>query len=446
MSSTLEINMISETILSLMGGNSISNVEHTTETYGDYEERAHLPFLEETTKMPPMSSIRTSFAFVENSSNATLSLTNAYQFISNCRLRLSYPSITVSRDYSNSIRIRAPHCLALSHIKSISIKIDSLTFSPISNIGWLFALQYCRPFTDTVESVKHGLGCIPRLENWSTYLHAFKSRIRLPFEIGGAIQPIKLFGAKEIIFDLKYESDISKIYLMESLIDNVWTPIPFDFGYVNCTERVVKAPELEMTISVPSKHLKDAILKEWNAQRIYYTSEILSSDVPNRYKINFEPTFDIKTKDKILSIGSAARSCTHSVCNDLNFTTQSDVYKGYSVINNMTLLIDSKPIISDSSDSLNLHCQDMEFSYPFENGFVMMTFGSSTRATEPGIRISDSAVQIKMNLSDGELIECGTSENDTPAFNKYKITIFYRILRKYTISREGDKFVHLPVN
>lgn len=452
MSSTLLINVNSAKVLSLMGDDSpVDSAEHSTETYGDYEERAYLSFMEDTTKSPPMSSIRTSLKFTGDSSGnssggVALTLNSAYQFINNCRLRVDYPRISVLPDYKNSIRIRAPHCLGLSHINQITMKIDDVSFKPVNQIGWLFTLQYCRPITDTVEDVRRGLGCIPRLEEWSTYIHSFKSRVRLPFEVGGAIQPIKLFGAQEVKFDLEFEREISKIYLMESLIDDVWTPIPFKYEYVTCSSNMLKLPELELTASVPSKHLRTVIPKEWEAGRIYYTTEIQTFQVLNDHEINRTLSFSIKTPNKILSIGCVARAISSKLRDQLNFTTQENVYAGYPVIETMSLNIDSERIISNTSESLNLHCQDIEFSYPFEKGFTMMAFGNSPRATEPGIRIGITNVEIIMDLTDGEIIENGPIEQEHPPFDRYIVTMVCRILRKYTITKINDKFVHQTVN
>lgn len=448
MSSTLEIKLNSAKMLALMGDNSTRvTKEHSTETYGDYEERAFLPFLEETTKSPPMSSIQTSFKFTGDASDASLMLSNNYQFINNVRLRMEYPSIQVLPDYQNSVRIKAPHCLGLANIHSISLKIDDFSLNSVNSIGWLFALQYCRPFTDTISDVQRGLGCIPRLEKWSTHLHSFTSRVRLPFEIGGAAQPIKLLGAQEAKFDLMYESDISKIYLMEHLVDDEWIPIDFDMRYVMCVEKHIKLPKLEMTILVPSEHLKPSISREWEAKRIYYTTEISVIEIPNDHKINKTLTYQIMTQNKILSIGSVARAKSNELRDNLNFTTQPDVYKGYPVIENMSFIVDSIKLITNSAESLNLHCQDMEFSYPFEKGFAMMTFGTSSRATDPGIRIASSNVQIEMSLADGEIIEHGVvSEESVKPFNKYKVMLIYRVMRKYCIVNQDGIFRHQPVD
>lgn len=447
MSSVLGENINSSKMLTLMGDNSqsVSN-EHFTETFGDYSESAFFPYLEDTIKSPPISSIQTSFNFTGEASNASLNWSNNYQFLNNTRLRMKYPTITVLPDYINSVRIRAPHCLGLDNIRSISLSIDEFYFSPVNATGWLFALQFCRPNTDTIDDVRRGLGCIPRLEKWSTHLHEFTSRIRLPFEIGGSIQPIKLFGAQEVKIELSYESDISKIYLMEHLVENVWTPIDFDFRYVMCIEKEIKLPKLETTVLVPSKHLKTVIPREWEAQRIYYTSEIQVLEIPNDHKINKTLTYQVTTQNKILSIGAVAQGKSDKLRDKLNFTTQANTYEGYQVIENMSFIVDSKKLIENSTESLNLHCQDMEFSCPFEKGFTMMTFGTSPRATESGIRISNSIVQISMLLTDGEITENGITDNEHEPFPRYKVMLIYRIMRKYRITNTGGVFKHQSVD
>jgi hypothetical protein len=371
-----------------------------------------------------------------------------------------FPPIRVKEEYEGKIEICYPHNLGTNIIVDAVLKYGT---DELPHLDSKYCDAYFHRFLKPEERLSHnwGIGNKPTLENWTSFLPADETNVKLPWFFSrdpSVALPLYYCDKLPATMVFTFKRNLSDLLRMRRVLDDG------TFENMKIDKKYLMLPKDDAT-TLPKPELYGIYIKldpeEVNSYKCstrdekygdFYFQDIICCSSQNSQKFGSKIEKDLSGDGICNGIFWMAENTTSTEHGNIsNYTTDANnLYDGYNPIEWTTLTAGGTAIFKElSTNLLSQSLSDVFPGRPSEEGILGWSFCENPTSLDPTVGVNMKDVKFTItcmirdrdpflndyNLRTGKL-ETKTSKGKD---NEYLLHVYLLVTKKITFSPASDK-------